>query len=163
MDFFAISGGGESGGYNRGGSSCTTDECRQRGIITGILDGVILGVLLLIYGAICYCRCCQGRPLRKNSTFINLGNSNQLREESYDLNAFQSGTWSSRYFQYGKWHGPYQFSLSFDPESMKVTGSGSDNIGTFTINRIYSMTTHRIGLTKIYQASIGNPLENIGH
>ncbi|CAF4389171.1 unnamed protein product, partial [Rotaria sordida] len=33
---------------------------------------------------------------------------------------------------------------------MIITGSGSDDIGTFTINGIYSVETRRIGLTKTY-------------
>ena len=128
--------------------------------------------MLLIFGAICCHRRCKGRPFRRNPTFTNMRNVNQPRHESndiqprhesYDINAFQSGTWSSRYFQYGRWNGPYKFSLSFDSESMKVTGSGSDNIGAFTIDGSYSMTTHRIGLTKQYQAGTGNPKENLGH
>ena len=46
---------------------------------------------------------------------------------------------------------------------MKVTGSGSDDIGTFTIDGTYSVKTRRIGLTKKYQVGTGNPSENLGH
>jgi hypothetical protein len=46
---------------------------------------------------------------------------------------------------------------------MKVTGSGSDDIGTFTIDGIYSTTTLRIGLTKTYQKGTGNLFQNLGH
>ncbi len=162
--FFISGGGGGGGGYYGGGSSCTTAQCqRNNGIIAGSVIGGIFGVMLLIFGTICCCRCCQGRPLRKNPTFVHLSISKQIKHESYDINAFRSGIWSSRYYQYGRWNGPHQFSLSFDPQSMKVTGSGSDNIGTFTIDGVYSVTTHRIGLTKIYQAGTGNPSENLGH
>jgi hypothetical protein len=86
-----------------------------------------------------------------------------LKQNAYDVNAFQSGIWSSRYFQYKSWHGAYQLSLSFDSQLMKVTGSGSDDVGTFTVDGIYSIKTGRIGLTKTYQAGTGNPLENLGH
>ncbi|CAF1532266.1 unnamed protein product, partial [Rotaria sordida] len=46
---------------------------------------------------------------------------------------------------------------------MKVAGSGTDDVGTFTIDGIYSSKTHRIGLTKTYQRGTGNPSENLGH
>jgi hypothetical protein len=46
---------------------------------------------------------------------------------------------------------------------MKVTGWGSDNIGTFSIDGTYSVKTNRIGLTKLYQSGTGNPSENLGH
>ncbi|CAF1539891.1 unnamed protein product, partial [Rotaria sordida] len=46
---------------------------------------------------------------------------------------------------------------------MIITGSGSDDIGTFTIDGIYSVETRRIGLTKTYTRGTGNQLENLGH
>ncbi len=76
---------------------------------------------------------------------------------------FKSGYWNSRYFQYGEWHGPCRFPLIFDGHSMKITGSGSDDVGEFTIDGIYSTETSRIGLTKKYQAGTGNRSENLGH
>jgi hypothetical protein len=151
-DLFSISGGGYYGG-----SGSTS------GTIVGIVFGSIAGLIVLVFGIICCSRCCRGRPLRGNSTFVNVINLKPLRQDAYDVNAFQSGIWSSRYFQYNKWHGPYQFSLSFDPESMKVTGSGSDDVGTFIVNGTYSVKSRRMGLTKTYQAGTGNPSENLAH
>jgi hypothetical protein len=110
----------------------------------------------------CY-QCCKKRSLRNNSTFVSLPISKQHKYEPCDISDFQSGIWSSRYFQYGKWHGPYQFSLSFDPRSEKVTGSGSDDVGTFTINGIYSVEASCLVLAKKYQAGTGNRSENLGH
>ncbi|CAF1285897.1 unnamed protein product [Adineta steineri] len=46
---------------------------------------------------------------------------------------------------------------------MKVTGSGSDDIGVFTIDGTYSTETNRIDLIKTYQLGTGNSLENFGH
>jgi len=46
---------------------------------------------------------------------------------------------------------------------MKVTGSGTDDVGTFTIDGTYSVETHRMDLIKQYQIGTGNPLENFGH
>jgi hypothetical protein len=46
---------------------------------------------------------------------------------------------------------------------MKFTGSGSDDVGSFTIDGIYSIETRRIGLTKQYQRGTGNPSKNYGH
>ncbi|CAF1106498.1 unnamed protein product [Adineta steineri] len=76
---------------------------------------------------------------------------------------FKSGHWKSQYFQYGKWHGPCRFSLTFDTNSMTVKGTGSDDIGKFTINGIYSHETSRLGLSKKYQLGTGNKTENLGH
>jgi hypothetical protein len=112
---------------------------------------------------VCYRNRCKGRLRQNNSTFTNLTTSRNPRQDAYDTNPFQSGIWSSRYFQYKRWHGPYQFSLSFDPQLMKVTGSGSDDVGIFAIDGIYSDTTRQMDLTKIYQAGTGNPSENLGH
>mgnify|MGYP000430449988 CR=1 FL=1 len=46
---------------------------------------------------------------------------------------------------------------------MKVTGSGFDDVGTFTVDGVYSTKTNCMGLTKHYQAGTGNPSENLGH
>jgi len=46
---------------------------------------------------------------------------------------------------------------------MRVTGSGTDDVGTFTIEGIYSDKTNRIGLTKKYIPGTGNPSQNLGH
>ena len=54
-------------------------------------------------------------------------------------------------------------SLSFDHQASTITGSGSDNVGTYVIDGIFSSHSRRVGLTKKYQLGIGNPLENLGH
>ena len=95
--------------------------------------------------------------------FIGLTNQPEHTQEGYYANPFKSGIWLSRYYQYGEWHGPHQFSLTFDQRAMKTTGSGTDDIGTFTIHGIYSLETQRIGLTKLYQSGTDNPSENLGH
>lgn len=107
--------------------------------------------------------CCmlhEIKPIPKHSTFINVPNSDI---ELDDINPFQSGLWSSRYFQYEQWHGPYQFLLTFDHQTMNVTGSGSDDADSFIISGIYSIKTRRIGLTKRYILGTGNPSANFGH
>ncbi|CAF2372870.1 unnamed protein product [Rotaria sp. Silwood2] len=109
------------------------------------------------------CKYCKGRPLRKNSTFVKFAKSKNLKHESDDINHFESGIWLSRYFQYGNWHGPYQLTLSFDPQSMIITGSGSDDVGSFTIHGTYSIETRRMGLKKTYEQGTGNGSENLGH
>jgi hypothetical protein len=94
-----------------------------------------------------------------------VGNGSINNEEAQLMNAklFQSGLWESQYYQYDKWHGPHQLQLSFDGIQSKVTGSGSDNIGTYSIDGVYSIPTGRIGLTKTYELGTGNPVENLGH
>jgi hypothetical protein len=118
---------------------------------------------VLVYGALRCCKFCKGRPLRKNSTFANVAFSKIDKQEAYNVTPYQSGIWSSRYYQYTGWHGPYQFSLSFDAQSMKVTGSGTDDVGTFIIDGTYSVEIHRMDLIKKYQIGTGNPLDNFGH
>ncbi|CAF3372279.1 unnamed protein product [Rotaria sp. Silwood1] len=188
----ADGGGGFGGGgyYGGSGTSCTTDDCQRRsGIILGSVLGGIIGcsftmhlvyrVLLFLAYFVILIQCQggggggggggsgggggRGRPLRKNSTFVKVAKSKNFKQEAYDINHFQSGIWSNRYFQYGNWHGPYQLSLSFDPQSMIITGSGSDDVGTFTIHGTYSIETYRMGFTKIYQQGTGNSSENLGH
>jgi hypothetical protein len=73
----------------------------------------------------------------------------------YDVNPFQSDGWLSRYFQYKKWSGPHQFPLSFDSESMKITGSGSDDVGVLPIDGTYSTETNQI--------DTGDCKQNLGH
>jgi hypothetical protein len=83
--------------------------------------------------------------------------------ETYSKSIFKSGAWTSRYYQYGSWHGPHQLSLTFDTVEMKVNGRGSDDVGKFTINGIYSTKTQRLGLNKTYILGTGNYAENLGH
>jgi hypothetical protein len=99
-----------------------------------------------------------------NAIFVNKVDktSSETKMEGLD-NIFPSGHWVSSYFQYEQWHGPYTFSLSFNHHELKVTGSGIDEVGAFSIDGIYSLNTGRIGLTKIYQKGTGNQSENLGH
>jgi hypothetical protein len=83
--------------------------------------------------------------------------------EANDANLFPSGVWSGRYFQYDQWHGPSNFSLSFDPSSFTIDGSGSDDIGAFNLTGRYSTTTKEIELVKKYQHGTGDESENFGH
>ncbi|CAF1354705.1 unnamed protein product, partial [Rotaria sordida] len=62
-----------------------------------------------------------------------------------------------------KWHERYELSLLFDEEQNLVKGSGTDDVGCFTIVGIYSTRTLRMGLKKIYRAGTGNPRENLGY
>jgi hypothetical protein len=122
------------------------------------------GTLSLLYCVIKYfCTSHQVESLPSHSTFISMPIEQKSKEEVNNFNPFQSGLWSSRYFQHGKWHELLQFPLTFYPQSTKVTGSGSDNIGSFTVNGMYSIQTRRISLTKEYLVGTGNPKENFGH
>lgn len=80
-----------------------------------------------------------------------------------DYKYFSSGTWESRYLQYDNWHGPFQLQLTFDTGLSKVTGFGTDDIGSYVIDGCFSTQTGRIGLTKTYQIGTGNLVENLGH
>ncbi|CAF1199420.1 unnamed protein product [Adineta steineri] len=99
-----------------------------------------------------------------NVTFVNEVDSISNKANAESSNSlFPSGQWISRYFQYKKWHGSHLFSLSFNHEQQKVTGSGKDDIGEFSIDGIYSFNTRRIGLTKKYQKGTGNSSQNLEH
>ncbi|CAF1313922.1 unnamed protein product [Adineta steineri] len=99
-----------------------------------------------------------------NVTFVNEVDStdNETNVKSSD-SLFSSGQWISRYFQYKQWHGPHLFSLFFNHKQQKVTGSGEDDVGEFSIDGIYSLNTRRIALTKKYQKGTGNSSQNLGH
>ncbi|CAF4264942.1 unnamed protein product, partial [Adineta steineri] len=71
--------------------------------------------------------------------------------------------WSSQYFQYETWHGPHQFPLLFNSQTMKIKGAGSDDIGIFNIKGFYSTKTNRIVLKKVYKSNTGNTKGNSGH
>ncbi|CAF3648855.1 unnamed protein product [Adineta steineri] len=99
-----------------------------------------------------------------NVIFVNEVDStgNETNVKSSD-SLFSSGQWISRYFQYKQWHGPHLFSLFFNHKQQKVTGSGEDDVGEFSIDGIYSLNTRRIALTKKYQKGTGNSSQNLGH
>lgn len=128
--------------------------------------------ILLPIGLVCCCCCLflclkreEGEPTQSNQTFIT-SNSNDVErggENLYLSNAFQSGTWSCRYYQYDEWHGPHLLSLYFNNAHMTINGSGTDDVGTFTVDGFYSESTCRIGLTEHYQPGTGDPSQNFGH
>ncbi len=109
-----------------------------------------------------YC-CCAGRPSRSNARFVNSATKYNEETQIIDIKLFQSGVWESQYFQYKKWHGFHQVDLFFDAQQLKVTGSGFDDIGMYTIDGVYSTHSRRMGLTKTYQAGTGNLSQNLGH
>ncbi|CAF3194143.1 unnamed protein product [Rotaria sp. Silwood2] len=126
----------------------------------GIYGIFIVVIILPLY---CCYQCCAGKPRRSNAKFVNKTTTNDEEKQIIDIKLFQSGQWESQYFQYSKWHGPYQIELSFDALQSKVTGSGLDDIGMYSIEGTYSTQSRRMGLTKTYQLGTGNRLENLGH
>ncbi|CAF3818605.1 unnamed protein product [Adineta steineri] len=120
------------------------------------------GVVAILICLPIYC-CCAGRPRRSNAKFVNKTTSYDAEKQIIDIKLFQSGTWESQYYQYNKWHGPHQVELFFDMHQMKITGSGSDDVGLYSIDGIYSTQTRRIGLTKTYLSGSGNISQNLGH
>lgn len=148
---------------NSGSSSCTGDSCRLAGIIVGSVIGGIFGLVLLVVGVCCCHKRFRGKPLRSNSMFVTKTFAKSNKLDMHEMNHFQSGFWTSGYFQYKRWHGSNQLSLSFDAQELKVSGSGTDDIGTYSIVGTYSTKTRRMGLSKTYQQGTGNPLENLGH
>ncbi|CAF3251133.1 unnamed protein product [Rotaria sp. Silwood2] len=139
------------------GQNCTNATCvNQNTTKTWITTA---GVYFII-SVICCLKWWSGRPLRSNVSYVALS-SNEIHEQEFY--PFESGVWSSQYYQYDAWHGPHRLSLSFDSETLKVTGNGLDDIGDYEVEGIYSATTHRMGLTKKYRKGTGDPSQNLGH
>ncbi|CAF4080256.1 unnamed protein product, partial [Rotaria magnacalcarata] len=164
-------GGGSGGGGFSGGShhswsssgSCKGSRCSSSTVITLSIIGGIIGFVSLVFGII-YCKkSCTGKPSRSNAVFVQQDFQQNYELEKYDSSIFKSGHWKSQYLQYGRWHGPHRYSLVFNGHSMSIKGSGSDDIGTFTLDGVYASQTQRIGLTKTYQRGTGNLSENLGH
>jgi hypothetical protein len=140
-----------------GRSSCTDEACRRKEEEGGWL---ILGFWLFVYAVWSCHKWWKGRSVLSNSNYVNSTSIEIAQQDSYQ---FESGLWSSRYYQYHSWHGPHRLTLSFDSETYKAIGNGSDDVGTYTIEGIYSTKTYRIGLTKTYQKGTGDPKQNFGH
>jgi hypothetical protein len=161
-DAFYISGG--SGNQTQSQTICTADGCGQAsGIIVGTIIGSLFALAVTIFVSSFVYNRCRGRAFRSNSRFVKSSKSKSLKQEPDDFNPFQSGNWTSRRFVQKKWKDRHPLSLSFDSQSTKVTGSGTDYIGTFTIDGVYSVKTRRMGLTKQYAVGTSNSLQNLGH
>lgn len=152
IKFILSTGGGSSGG------GCMTNNCKYDGLVIG----GIIGSIASIFGCVLLVRICSGRPLRSHATFIKASSNTSMHETDNKM-VFQSGAWTSRYYQYRRWHGPQRLSLKFDHIAMKVSGAGSDDVGSFTVTGIFSTETQRLGLTKKYRLGTGNASENLGH
>jgi hypothetical protein len=162
--FFILGNFNGNNHYDGTDNFCSSINCRQHtAVIAGSIAGGVFGMILLVICILLfYCRC-RHRPSQTNLTFVNKKNHKNNKHQLYDITIFKSGIWSSRYLQFGIWHGPNYFSLSFDSQLFKVTGTGSDNIGMFIIDGTYSIRSSRMALTKIYQLGIGNRSENLEH
>ncbi|CAF3965542.1 unnamed protein product [Adineta steineri] len=137
--------------------NCTDGTCQRQNTFIGYTTA---GSALIIFGIACYQIWWHGKPAHSNSTYIDLPSNEVELQES---NQFVSGLWSCEYYQYNIWYAPNHFSLVFDSETQKVTGNGSDSVGEYTIEGIYSSRTNRMGLIKTYQKGTGNPIQNLGH
>lgn len=146
------------------GSECWDDFLTTLAIIAGFIGAVSIVVCLY-----CSCYCCyhcywKGPPKqtgrKNNPEFVDCELSHRC---TLVKNVFQTGIWSSRYYQHGRWHGPHQMHLAFNGRTMGFTGSGCDDVGEYTIDGIFSDKTQRMGLTKYYKKGTGDVVENVGH
>ncbi|CAM4825604.1 unnamed protein product [Rotaria magnacalcarata] len=142
---------------------------------------VILFLFIAIIVSCCICGCCLLYKCKSkstsNTTFTSVPNKEPTSEQPptaftsipieetavNNVNIFQSGVWSGRYFQYEAWHDPQQLWLSFDSNSFTINGHGSDDVGRYTVTGKYSTTTNEIELIKKYQQGTGDEEENFGH
>ena len=143
-----------SASSSNSGYTWSNASCRQR---TTVIAGSIVGggcglVLCLITAWSCY-KHCKGKPLTSNTAFVQRRYLRKPPAESAEGVPFKSGVWSSRHMEDTKWRGPDRCLLSFDHQLSKVTGSGYDHLGIFTIDGVFSTKTARMGLTKIYAAT----------
>jgi hypothetical protein len=121
---------------------------------------VLLGLLAILFIINCGINYWQGRHALSNEDYV--GESDDKGTVEY-LVPFVSGIWSSQYYQYEKWHGPHFLRLDFELHTSKITGSGSDDVGKYSIEGIYSVKSNRIGLIKTYRKGTGDPKQNLGH
>lgn len=135
-------------------SSCKGDACNRQYLLT------IAGILALISVCLILHRWSANSPVKPNETYVNMSS---VTVNNTCMDDFMSGIWSSRYYQYRKWHGPSAFSLNFQSKTSKITGNGSDDVGEYIVEGIYSTKTNRIGLTKTYRLGTGDLTQNLGH
>lgn len=117
-------------------------------------------IVLIVFKIILYCY--QRRLSRWTSRSFPCFSVNQNYIPCNE-NVFRSGSWAARSLQLDAWIGPYNYTITFESSSLKITGSGLDDVGTFLITGAYSKETSRILLIKAYQLGTGDPLKNFGH
>ncbi|CAF4126724.1 unnamed protein product [Adineta steineri] len=146
--------------------SCDTHECRLREAIFGTIFFIGLITISILIGV------CKDRfksdhrthEIRIDEKEVLISTDDSITsQKTCDVNMFQSGVWSSQHFQCKTWHGPHPFPLLFNSQTMKIKGTGSDDIGVFTIKGFYSTKTNRIVLKKEYKSNTGNTKQNSGH
>lgn len=100
-------------------------------------------------------------PTRSDA--ISLVSISVKSSETTEIDCFKTGNWSSRYYQYKKWHGPHRLLLSFDRINSRVDGQGTDDVGTYSIQGTFCSKTNRVDLPKVYRQGTGDSMENFGH
>ncbi|CAF1035950.1 unnamed protein product [Rotaria sordida] len=153
-------GGGHADSSGSGKGSCFTRECTlTEKIITSCAIMGLLGLIIWRLWA-CYRRYTGGRPSQMNTDFIR---ENSLENHNYKKDPFETGVWSFRYCQYGKWHGPYRLLTYFDRSLGEMVGEGTDDVGNFTFDGIFSSKNLRLALTQKYKEGTSDPKQNLGH
>jgi hypothetical protein len=151
--------------------SCKGEGCESSKTAFDYIVFSVIGVVGVLGGVLCVCSMCnrESTPSARTgfdtvpTTEMPMSDNPTNNIPMNNANIFQSGTWSSRYFQYGKWHGQHEFLLSFDANSLTVNGHGKDDVGSYTITGQYSTQSNEIELIKKYQEATGDFSENLGH
>ncbi|CAF1286552.1 unnamed protein product [Rotaria sordida] len=147
-------------GSGGGSGLCFSFKCTPMQIFISLfLVMLVVGTIICVILACCL-QCSSGRPSEANADFICRDSVKCHNGEKYP---FETGVWSFRYYQYDKWHGPYRVLLTFDRSLGKVTGQGTDDVGSFTFDGIFSSENFRLALTQQYEAGTGDPTQNLGH
>ena len=170
-----ILGGSDDWGDSDGGCDLSETKCRTEAIVA------ISGICLFFW---CFA-CCGGRIMewcRQTFSSSNAPSSSQTSLHSWDQpephwldndgvfganhegenTPFVNGPFVGSYQQYNRSHPMKTFNLRFDG-LRTVTGSGSDTVGDYEINGVYSNNTSRMQLNKTYIRGTGDPSENLGH
>eukprot|EP01084_Bolivina_argentea_P301039 519237_1 len=132
------------------------------GVIVGCIIGGIVGLFCL---CICYknihSKYLQESWFKSPTVWVNNNGISGEKHEG-EANPFIDGMYNGHYCQYRQRYIMYDFKLIFH-DSNVVTGSGTDTVGDYNIEGLYSVNTARMQLNKRYIEGTGDLNENLGH
>ena len=158
------------GGGGGGGSICAGAwiECAKGTLLYMLELFAISFCAVLLCGCINWC--IENRASKKDPNGVINKDLEKGEQTEHDLTVsisiddiFQSGTWSSRYHQYNKWHGSFKHEIVFDIDQNMLSGHGKDIVGQYTLTGHISTELLTINMIKEYRLDTGDARENLGH